>query len=207
MGGLLVLPMVASAACADPEPTASPSMLPPATVALTVEDLERRKSIWEARTPRDYQIDYQNKTFLPPEQMKPVFITVRNGSIESVVYQSNGQPVQEGSYPDVEGLFELVRDAIFWEYEEISVTFDPELGYPTSAWLSWDRRVADGGRGFTARVRPLPASTPTPTKPRPELTPTSTPSPTLQPVVSASPESLATIEAPVPLAWCFRRRT
>ena len=73
-------------------------------------------------------------------EMKPVFITVRSSSIESVVYQSNGQPVQEGSYPDVEGLFELVRDAISLKYEDISVTFDPQLGYPTSAWLSWDRR-------------------------------------------------------------------
>ena len=154
-----------------PTPTDTPTLTPThtstptnnGTPALTVEDLERRRSIWEARNLRDYQIDYQNKTFLPPEQMKPVFITVRSSSTESVVYQSNGQPVQEGSYADVEGLFELVRDAISWKCEEISVTFDPQLGYPISAWLSWDRRVADGGVGFTARVRPLPASIPTPT--------------------------------------------
>ena len=210
IGGLLVLLMVAATACDDPErgdageratltPTHTSTPTSNGTPALTVEDLERRRSIWEARNLRDYQIDYQNKTFLPPEEMKPVFITVRSSSIESVVYQSNGQPVQEGSYPDVEGLFELVQDAISLKYEEISVTFDPQLGYPTSAWLSWDRRVADGGVGFTARVRPLPVSIPTPTtKPTPELTPTSTPPPTPQAVVGASPESLAAIEA---LPW------
>ena len=210
IGGLLVLLMLTAAACDNPErgdagkratltPTHTSTPTNNGTPTLTVEDLKRHKSIWEARNLRDYQIDYQNKSFLPPEQMKPVFITVRNGSIESVVYQSNGQPVQKGSYPDMEGLFELVRDAISWKYEEISVTFDPQLGYPTPAWLSWDRRVADGGVGFTARVRPLPASIPTPTtKPTPELTPTSTPPPTPQAVVGASPESLAAIEA---LPW------
>ena len=101
---------------ASPEPTKVATLFPtstPGTTELTIEKLDIHLSRWQARSFRDYKIYYQNVSLRAMEnRAMPVVITVRDGSIESVVNQSDGEPIQGGSYPDVENLFSMIRSAI-----------------------------------------------------------------------------------------------
>lgn len=163
----------------SPAPVTTPSSSPSSTAtslvrstptnagtpALTAEDLKKYKSIWDDQGLRDYQIDYQKLWARLPGDSQPVVITVRNGLINSVVGRLNGQPVAKPrSYPDVREFFELIRKAIFLDYEVISVTFHPDLGYPTSIWLAYID-APDVGDGFSAMVRPLPEPATPPSSP------------------------------------------
>ena len=119
----------------------------PGTTELTIEKLDIHLSRWQARSFRDYKIYYQNVSLRAMENREmPVVITVRDGSIESVVNQSDGEPIQGGSYPDVENLFSMIRSAIRGGYEVIGVAFHQQLGYPTSGYLAYVD-VPDGGEG------------------------------------------------------------
>ena len=151
---------------ASPEPTKVATLFPtstPGTTELTIEKLDIHLSRWQARSFRDYKIYYQNVSLRAMENREmPVVITVRDGSIESVVNQSDGEPIQGGSYPDVENLFSMIRSAIRGGYEVIGVAFHQQLGYPTSGYLAYVD-VPDGGKGFRATVVPLSASGAPPT--------------------------------------------
>ena len=122
-----------------------------------LQELERNERIWEALRLRDYQVDYQRQWVMEPDLDQSITVTVRNGSIKSVVNSFNGQELPVPiSYPDVGQSFEWVRDAVDREYEVINVEYHPEFGYPTNIWLAYIDAPGVGS-GFTARVRPLPA--------------------------------------------------
>ncbi len=82
---------------AEPVEAVEPTPQPP-----TVEELNQRLVAWEAGLLQDYRIVYQEIGSASREQSAPVIITVRNGSVASVVYRSNGQPAPLRSYPNVE---------------------------------------------------------------------------------------------------------
>jgi hypothetical protein len=50
----------------------------------------------------------------------------------------------------VDGLFDLLEDAVERRAEEMRVSWDPARRYPTRVWIDYDDRVADEELGFTA---------------------------------------------------------
>ena len=54
-------------------------------------------------------------------------------------------------YPDylsIDGLFDLIQDAIDRSAFQISVKYHGELGYPLWAAIDYDRRIMDEEKGF-----------------------------------------------------------
>ena len=123
----------------------------PAPDPPTLEEIHERLGAWETGLVRDYRIVYQKIGSHSQVQSEPVIITVRSGSVTSVAYEASGQAAPEGSYPTVEQLFAAVAHALSGQYRVVLVSFDPELGYPTSVSLasSWP---GDAEAGFTAKV-------------------------------------------------------
>ncbi len=48
----------------------------------------------------------------------------------------------------VEGLFDLIADAIARRAYSIQAAYHPDLGYPESVYIDYDERQADEERGF-----------------------------------------------------------
>ena len=135
---------------AKPLPT-PPEPANPSLVELR-EELVQNRELWEAQGFTDYQVEFRWNCFCPPDYTAPVIITVTHaGRIDSVVFAQGGLPVDprvSGDYPTVDGLFGLIQDAIDRNAVHISVAYHETLGYPLSASIDYDRRIADEERGF-----------------------------------------------------------
>lgn len=116
-------------------------------------DLERGRAKWEAAAIEDYAYDYQRLCFCPPQLIRPVHIQVENGQVTSGVFLDDGESVAPADlelYPTIDDLFAQLQDAIQAEADSIAASYHPELGYPTEAFIDFDRQTIDEEQGFTA---------------------------------------------------------
>ena len=166
------LPTLTPSLTASPTPTPTPTVAPAPTPTnpppstptfaelnqqlLTQEELNQQLIIWDQGSVPDYQIIYQDIGASRQGNTEPVIITVRNQSVTSVAYQEDGRPVTERSYPTVEQLFALVSGALSGQHRIVKVTFDPDLGYPTSVSLA-SNQPGEPQSGFTAKVHLVPS--------------------------------------------------
>jgi hypothetical protein len=83
---------------------------------------------------------------------QPVVLQVRNGAIVSVTRVSDGAAVPpskwEGIYYTVDEMFALIADAQAKGADEVRVSYDPQLRYPTSVAIDQSVRIADEERYF-----------------------------------------------------------
>ena len=108
---------------------------------------------WEALGISDYAFTFTRSCFCPVDLFRPAEVVVRGGLIESVTYIDDGQPVDEGilpSYQTIDELFEMIADAIEQGAVTLDVTYDPDLHYPTSAYIDISEQIADEEQGFAA---------------------------------------------------------
>ena len=115
-------------------------------------ELNNNLSKWASKSVTDYQYTFRWSCFCTEDFVKPVIISVRNGMINTVVYVDSGNSVDEshfGRYRTVEELFDFIQDAIDEKAYEISVSYDPELGYPTSASIDYSKGIIDEEMAFT----------------------------------------------------------
>ncbi len=114
-------------------------------------DINRKK--WESEMVSSYNFSFQWSCFCLPDYVAQVNITVRENRIHGAAFVEGDIPipleVAKERYRTMEGLFNLLQSAIDENAETISVTYHPELGYPTEVWIDYDERIADEERGFT----------------------------------------------------------
>jgi hypothetical protein len=82
----------------------------------------------------------------------PVFISVRNGVVQSRQYTRTGAAVtsmRDDWFPTVEGLFAVIDAAIRDGIMPLDVSYDPTLGYPTRVFIG--ETATDGGEAYYAR--------------------------------------------------------
>jgi len=121
--------------------------------AQTQQDLNDNHKKWISKNIKDYQYTFSWSCFCPPEHNKPVVISVRNGILSSIKYADGSGPVDKSRYANyrtVEGLFEFLQDAIDRKAYRMRVSYDASLGYPTSASIDYDERIADEEKSFKA---------------------------------------------------------
>ncbi len=114
-------------------------------------DLNVKK--WEKRGPPSYSYDYQAICFCIDSVLRPVRISVTDGAVSQVVFRDTQEMVaSEGldGYPTVEGLFDVVRDAIARNAHSIEVSYDALFGYPTEVSIDYQQNIADEEFGFRA---------------------------------------------------------
>lgn len=116
-------------------------------------ELDRQRRQWRAQGIASYSYTVRRACFCPPEFTDPVVVRVRDGRVESRSYADGGRAVdaeRARSWPAVEGLFDVVQEAIDREADSISVRYHPELGYPTEVQIDYERMAADEELGLAA---------------------------------------------------------
>lgn len=106
-------------------------------------DENRRK--WRAQGILSYTYEHERTCFCPPEITEPVHLTVREGVVVSAV-RRDGTLVESArlpQYPTMEGVFEIIQDAIERDAAKIVVAYHPLRGYPTDAEIDYVERAVD----------------------------------------------------------------
>lgn len=98
------------------------------------EGLALARARWSERGPSSYTVTVSRACECPVETMGPVEITVHNGVVTARKYSQTGQDVAQQwafVFPAVEGLFQIVDDAIKANTRPFEAKFDATLGFPT----------------------------------------------------------------------------
>lgn len=130
--------------------------------------LQEARELWQDRGVRDYRLDVRRLCFCGYDVTRAVRVTVRSGVVVSRTYVDDGTVVGEapGSFaglpelfPDVEGLFAVVEDALDRDADQLDVTYDAEFGVPLNIVIDYRRNTADEELTFQAEAfTELPAS-------------------------------------------------
>ena len=148
---VIVRPAVDPTAFAPEKPTAVPG--DPKMLREAQAELDRNRAIWEASRAADYSYVLTPICFCPQDLLDPVRISVLGGVVASVVYTESGDAPDHdgyGRYVTIDDLFDTIQEAIDRRAAQITVTYDPEVGYPTDTRLDYDARMADEEYRFTA---------------------------------------------------------
>ena len=108
---------------------------------------------WQSKGIKDYQFAFQWSCFCTEEFVAPVIVSIRNGEIDAIVSSEDGRAVDESrfrEYRTVEGLFDLIQEAIDQKAHKITVTYNSELGYPEEAQIDYQEFLADEEKTFSA---------------------------------------------------------
>jgi hypothetical protein len=108
---------------------------------------------WRQAGLSDYTFEFRVNCFCPTSITAPVRINVQDATtLESVSYVETGEPVTEDLdlYLTVGGMFDMIQEAIDMRVASLTVSYEPELGYPTNVFVDRDFMMADEERGFAA---------------------------------------------------------
>ena len=134
---LVFLPMLT--ACSDPH---GPEQ----------SDLNANLAVWQSANIEDYQFRFQRLCFCA--FIDPVIIEARGRDVASVVLADSGTAVDTTQLTDyfltVDGLFEVIQDAIDEEAHSLTVMYHAELGYPTSIDIDYLLNAVDEEVSFRA---------------------------------------------------------
>ena len=127
-------------------------------------DLERARRRWASAEPAAYEMTVRHVCFCITEVTVPVVVTVRGGVVQSRRYADGSalagrdvDPRYAATFPAVEGLFDVLDDAVRRRAADIQATYDPQRGYPTAFYIDYERNVADEGQGYQIQAfRALP---------------------------------------------------
>ena len=170
LAGLLMIPSIACSRPSDPT-QASRTPTTPVDLATPVPDgqkdaegdtdalreaqaqLDKHRLQWTSNRVDTYSFVLAPICFCPQHLIDPVTIRVVNRVVASVTYVESGKAPQHdgfGRYVTIDELFNTIQEAIDGKASQITVTYDPEVGYPTEASIDYDARIADEEYGFTA---------------------------------------------------------
>jgi len=113
------------------------------------------RELWECRGPADYDLTVTRDCFCYAGG-QPVLVEVRNHQAMRARFVETGEaiPKDEGNlWTTVEDLFAMTAPDHGDGYA-LHVTYDPDLGYPSSITLSCPPDLADCGIHIAADVKP-----------------------------------------------------
>ena len=122
-------------------------------------ELDSHLSLWQQARLGAYSYEYNVLCECSDNLGQPVKVTVTDGVIESIVYAESGELVYSGDPPVAEGspryyminsLFEVIQKAIDSEADQLTVSYDSELGYPTNIEIDHNINAIDDEYILTA---------------------------------------------------------
>jgi len=122
----------------------------PGRLAEATRNLSLNMDRWRDHGYSSYDYVVANQCFCVQGGV-PVRVSVRGNVIVSVVYTSNDQPLPSdlaALYRDVNGLFQVVRNAIDDKADSISASYDPVTGHPADVYIDYRKNAADEEFGF-----------------------------------------------------------
>lgn len=115
------------------------------------ESLREARSLWTDSGVQSYSMRFRWSCFCTIEYVAPVELEVQAGEIvagRSVETGLSLSPEDLGRYRTIDQLFDMLYDAAEAEAWDITVEYDPVFGFPTSAFIDYERNVADEEMGF-----------------------------------------------------------
>ena len=112
------------------------------------------KMRWEQREPPLYRYTLQRSCYCMDEVTMPVIIAVENGVVISRRYEwSNAEVASRfiDAFPAIDGLFDIIEDAIEADAYHLRVRYDRTYGYPTLIDLNYDKEMVDDEVTYTIR--------------------------------------------------------
>ncbi len=100
---------------------------------------------WENAAPRNYSFVFERHCYCAgPNRVR---VRVRGGKVAEVQSLPDGQrftdPDTLRSYPTVEELLSLIDRAVARKPDNLTITYDRYLGYPSRIYIDYSYRVAD----------------------------------------------------------------
>lgn len=109
---------------------------------------------WRREAPRDYSYDFERYCQCGADLSRTATVRVRNGAVVEVVWADDGSPVPHqyrSAYRTIDGLFEIIGDAINDDADYIDVDYDSRYGFPRSASIDYTFGWADDELSFRVR--------------------------------------------------------
>jgi hypothetical protein len=151
---LLVVPAMLAAfagGCADQGPRTG-----------TLEgEIAANRALWEATRPASYTYDLEHVCFCGVEGRGPVRVVVQNGVVVARTYVDTGESVQASFvevFPSVDGLFDVLSDAVRRRAYDVRVTWGSGTGLPLDFFIDYSANIADEEQGY--RIVDPPRTTP-----------------------------------------------
>jgi hypothetical protein len=104
------------------------------------ERLERSERQWSQNAPARYHFVLERLCFCPQEIVSAVEIGVEGGAVVSRRYVSSGEPVPAQwatLFPTMEGVFDVIAEALDRSAERIDVSYDSRYGFPVRASIDY----------------------------------------------------------------------
>ncbi len=115
-------------------------------------ELDVNRALWDAAAIHDYSMSFQRLClFCTVDILIPVRITVRGDTIHEVTDLDTGEPVEEpaeGAFLTIDGVFDVIQDAIDRDAAEIDVRYNSTFGYPTDVTIDFSRSRFDDDTEF-----------------------------------------------------------
>jgi len=144
---LTLLACSALPALATPTPTAKPKPTPHPALA---QNLKK----WQAQNITHYRFSLDVRCFCAFTGQLPLTVEVRDGQVVSET-DKTGQPVAAqfkevfAKYDSIEKLFALLDAAQNGGADLVTIEYDPQYGYPQTAYIDYMANVADDENRFT----------------------------------------------------------
>jgi hypothetical protein len=110
-------------------------------------ELNEARARWQERGPSSYLITMTRWCECTAEMTGPVIVNVQNGAVASRTYTANGvsvPPSLADAFPPVEGLFQMIDNAIQRRAQVLDVRYDPGLGHPVMVFINDNPSMPDG---------------------------------------------------------------
>ena len=134
-------------------PLASCSLLQSGQNDEAQAQLNRQRRHWRAQEIGDYSFTVRRLCYCPETYTSPVVVRVSDGEVRDLAYEGSGEavaPEHAQFWPAVEGLFDLVQDAIDRDADSLRVDYHPLLGYPISIQIDYEEMMVDEELTVTA---------------------------------------------------------
>lgn len=114
------------------------------------QKLERASARWSDVHSSDYAYIYTHRCFCE-QGGRAVLITVRADTVTAIEDASSGEPVLLSPllYTTVDGLFEMIHDALLRDPDHLEATYDSRDGYPRTLAVDYSRTADDDEFGFS----------------------------------------------------------
>jgi hypothetical protein len=114
-------------------------------------DLEVNRERWESVRPQSYSMVLRRLCFCIEAAIGPVRISVVGTTATQRVYVDSGEPVPGDlapHFPTVDGLFDVIKDAMDRDVHQLRVTYDGDTGIPVDIWIDYEANAVDEELGY-----------------------------------------------------------
>lgn len=121
------------------------------------EAFDRARNMWERRKPDAVRYTVDRDCFCAPDYREPYVVVDRGGQREFAYAQfvQHGGSTEPPEPLTIDDLFVLLEQA-HAEADSVTVSYDPDFGFPDNLRIDWSEQMADEEQGFYVRdLRPL----------------------------------------------------